>query len=169
VFADGFGADHLIRNSYRLRYLRDAELSPDGGWPTTLDGAPPAAPALGLREALRRNDLRNWTPTAPMLLCGGRADPVVFWSNTQLMQGYWAPRAPATARISVLDVDSAATDGDPHAIIKERFARAKRLVAFSAVAQGATDGGARAVAEVYHSPLVAPFCLAAVDSFFAEQ
>jgi len=169
VFADGFGADHLIRNSYRLRYLRDAELSPDGAWPTTLDGAPPAAPTLGLRKALRQNDLRNWTPTSPMLLCGGRADPVVFWSNTLLMEGYWAPRAPATARISVLDVDSAATDGDPYAIIKERFARAKRLVAFSAVAQGVTDGGARAVAEVYHAPLVAPFCLAAVDSFFAEQ
>ncbi len=169
VFANGFGRDNLIRNSYRLRYLRDAELSPDGGWPTTLDGAPPAAPALELRKALRRNDLRNWIPTAPILLCGGRADPVVFWSNTLLMAGYWAPRAPATARISVLDVDSAATDGDPYASIKERFARAKQFVAYSAVVQGATDGGARAVAEVYHAPLVAPFCLAAVDSFFAEQ
>lgn len=169
VFADGFGRDNLISNSYRLRYLRDAELSPDGGWPTTLDGAPPAAPALELRNALRRNDLRNWIPTAPTLLCGGRADPVVFWSNTQLMQGYWAPRAPATARISVLDVDSAATDGDPYAGIKERFARAKRLVAFSAVAQGATDGGAGAVTGAYHATLVAPYCLAAVDSFFAGQ
>lgn len=169
VFAAGFGEDNLIRNSYRLRYLRDAESSPDGAWPTTLDGAPPAAPALGLRKALSQNDLRNWIPTAPMLLCGGRADPVVFWSNTQLMEGYWAPRAPATARISVLDVDSAPTDGDPYANIKERFARAKQFVAFSAVVQGATDGGAGAVADAYHSALVAPFCLAAVDAFFAEQ
>jgi hypothetical protein len=169
VFANGFGRDNLVRNSYRLRYLLDAERSPDGGWPTTLDGAPPAAPAFGLRKALRRNDLRNWTPTAPVLLCGGRADPVVFWSNTLLMEGYWAPRAPATARISVLDVDSAATDGDPYATLKERFARAKQLVASAAVVQGATDGGARAVAEVYHAPLVAPFCLAAAESFFARQ
>jgi hypothetical protein len=169
VFAEGFGLDNLISNSYRLRYLRDAELNPDGGWPTTLDGAPPAAPALGLRQALRRNDLRNWIPTAPMLLCGGRADPVVFWANTQLMQGYWAPRAPATARISVLDVDSPATDGDPYASIKEGFARARQLVAFAAVVQGATDGGERAVADVYHAPLVAPFCLAAVEAFFAGQ
>lgn len=169
VFAEGFGPDHLIRNSYRLRYLQDAALNPDGGWPTTLDGAPPAAPALEFRQALSRNDLRNWVPTAPILLCGGHADPVVFWSNTMLMQGYWAPRAPATARISVLDVDSAATDGDPYASIKENFARAKQLVAFAAVVQGATDRGASAVAEVYHAPLVAPFCLAAVDAFFATQ
>ncbi|MCU0759452.1 MAG: hypothetical protein MUF07_09720 [Steroidobacteraceae bacterium] len=169
VFARGFGPDNLIRNGYRLRYLRDAEANPDGGWPTTLDGTPAATPTLGLRQALRRNDLRNWTPTAPMLLCGGRADPVVFWSNTQLMQGYWAPRAPATARITVLDVDSAPTDGDPYASLKQRFARARRLVAFAAVLQGATDGGARAVAEAYHAPLLAPFCLAAVDAFFAAQ
>lgn len=169
VFAAGFGPDNLIRNGYRLRYLRDAELNPDGGWPTTLDGAPPVAPALALRKALVRNDLRNWVPTAPTLLCGGHDDPVVFWTNTQLMQGYWAPRAPATARIGVLDVDSAATDGDPYAGIKEGFARARRFVAFTAVLQGATDGGASAVTEAYHSTLVAPYCLAAVDAFFARQ
>jgi hypothetical protein len=169
TFASGFGADNLVRNDYRLRYLRDAEANPDGGWPTTLDGAPPAAPSLGLRQALRRNDLRNWIPTAPVLMCGGRADPVVFWSNTLLMQGYWAPRAPATARIDVLDVDSAATPRDPYAAIKQRFARARQLVAFAATLQGATDGGRRAVSEAYHAPLVAPFCLAAVDSFFAAQ
>jgi hypothetical protein len=169
VFARGFGQGNLVRNSYRLSYLRDAESNPDGGWPTTLDGTPPAAPALGLRLALRRNDLRNWVPTTPMLLCGGRADPVVFWSNTLLMQGYWAPRAPATARLTVLDVDSPATDGDPYANIKQRFARARQLVAFAAVLQGATDGGARAVSDAYHAPLLAPFCLAAVDSFFAAQ
>ena len=122
-----------------------------------------------MRQALRRNDLRNWTPAAPMLLCGGHADPVVFWSNTLLMEGYWAPRAPASARISVLDVDSAATEGDPYAGIKQRFAQARRLVATAAVLQGATDDGASAVAEAYHAPLVATSCLEAVDDFFAAQ
>lgn len=169
MFANGFGSDNLIRNSYRLRYLDDARVNPDGGWPTTTDGAAAAAPGLALRQALRRNDLRNWIPTAPVMLCGGNADPVVFWSNTQLMQGYWAPRAPSAARISVLDIDSTATSDDPYATLKENFARAKQLVAAAAVVQGAQDRGARAVAEVYHAPLVPPFCLAAVDSFFAAQ
>jgi hypothetical protein len=37
------------------------------------------------------------------------------------------------------------------------------------VAQGATDGGASAVADAYHAGLVPPFCLAAVQSFFAAH
>lgn len=169
VFALGFGAGNLIRNSYRLSYLRDAQANPDGGWPTTTTGLPAATPGLALRQALRRNDLRDWIPRAPVLLCGGNADPVVFWLDTQLMQGYWASRAPPSARISVLDLDSAATGGDPYAGLKRDFALAKDLVAATAVAHGATDGGARAVAEAYHAPLLPPFCLAAVRSFFAAQ
>jgi len=39
-------------------------------------------------------------------------------------------------------------------------------VAAAAVIQGATDGGATAVFEAYHATLVAPFCLAAVRSYF---
>jgi hypothetical protein len=169
VFALGFGVGNLIKNSYRLSYLQDAQANPDGAWPTATTGLAAATPALALRLALQRNDLRNWVPTAPILLCGGNADPLVFWLNTQLMQGYWASHAPSSAPISVLDVDSAASGGDPYASVKTGFALAKGLVAATAVAQGATDGGAAAVAEAYHAPLVPPFCLAAVESFFAAQ
>ncbi len=94
IFAAGFGTDNLITNSYRLSFLRDAQANPDGGWPTTTTGAPAASPGLRLRQVLKQNDLRNWTPTAPMLLCGGNEDPTVFWFNTQLMEGYWATHAP---------------------------------------------------------------------------
>jgi hypothetical protein len=52
--------------------------------------------------------------------------------------------------------------------LKKDFAIAKEVVATAAVAQGATDGGALAVAEAYHGTLVAPFCFAAVKSFFAN-
>jgi poly(3-hydroxybutyrate) depolymerase len=169
VFALGFGAGNLIKNSYRLSYLLDAEENPDGGWPTTTTGIAAAAPAVPLRQALQRNDLRDWIPTAPILLCGGDSDPVVFWLNTQLMQGYWASRAPPSMRLSVLDLDSTASAADPYAGLKQDFALAKELVAATAVAQGATDGGAAAVAEAYHGTLVPPFCLAAVQSFFAAQ
>ena len=143
--------------------------NPDGGWPTTTTGAPPVAPALPLRQALTRNDLRNWTPSAPILLCGGNADPTVFWLNTQLMQGYWASHASATSLISVLDVDSNPSGNEPYGNLKSGFSRAKLLLAASAVAQGATDGGASAVADAYHSTLVPPFCLSAVRSFFAAH
>jgi hypothetical protein len=85
------------------------------------------------------------------------------------MQSYWASRAPPSMRLSVLDLDSTASAAHPYAGLKQDFALAKELVAATAVAQGATEGGAAAVAEAYHGTLVPPFCLAAVQSFFAAQ
>jgi len=93
-------------------------------------------------------------------------DPLVFWLNTDLMQKYWAANAPAS--VSVLDLESAAGTNDPYANLKQDFAIAKDAVAANAVASGATDGGALAVAEEYHTLLVAPFCFAAVKTFFAN-
>jgi hypothetical protein len=84
------------------------------------------------------------------------------------MQRYWSSHAPATAPISVLDLESAASNNDPYAALKKDYAIAKDVVAASAVAQGATDGGALAVAEAYHATLVAPFCFAAAKAFFAN-
>ncbi len=168
VFALGFGAGNLLQNTYRLSYLEDAQANPDGGFPTLTTGVAAAAPELPWRQALRENDLRNWVPTVPVLLCGGDADPLVFFFNTQLMQGYWAAQAPSAA-VSVLDLEAAAIPNDPYANLKQDFAIAKALVAATAVSQGATDGGALAVAEAYHAMLVAPICFAATRSFFAGQ
>jgi hypothetical protein len=167
VFAVGFGVDPLIQNSFRLGYLLDAQANPDGGWPTTTTGMAAATPGVRLRQALKQNDLRNWIPTAPTLLCGGNADPAVFWFNTQLMQGYWSASGPSPSPVIVLDLDSTALARDPYADLKSQFALAKQLAAATAVAQGATDGGASAVTDAYHAGLVPPFCLAAVQAFFA--
>jgi Prolyl oligopeptidase family len=169
VFALGFGTDNLVTNSYRLSYLTDQRANPDGGWPTTTTGVPAASPGLPLRQALKQNDLRTWTPTAPTLLCGGNSDPVVFWLNTQLMQGYWALVPPSSAPISVLDIDSSASGSEIYDDLKSKFALVKDLVAAAAIAGGATDGGASAVLEAYHTTLVAPFCLAAASRFFGTQ
>jgi hypothetical protein len=169
VFALGFGTDNLVKNSFRLSYLSDAQTNPDGGWPSTTTGIAAATPAVRLRQALKQNDLRDWTPTSPMLLCGGDADPAVFWFNTQLMQGYWAARAPSPNPVIVLNLDSTASGNDPYADLKSQFALAKQFTAATAVAQGATDGGARAVVDAYHAGLVPPFCLEAVQSFFAAH
>ena len=167
LFERGFAAsDFLIRNSFRLAYLQDMATYPDGFWPETTDAAPPATPQLALRQALVRNDLRNFTPQAPTLLCGGHDDPTVFWLNTQAMEAYWATQ-PAGGAVTVLDVDAAtAGDDDPYEDVKQRFAVAKDFVAAQAVAGGATDGGWEAVLESYHAGLVAPFCLEAAQEFF---
>ncbi len=166
VFALGFGAGNLIKNSYRLEYLRDAQAHPDGGFPTTTTGVAATASSVALRRALQINDLRNWSPKAPVQLCGGDLDPIVFWLNTQLIEGYWAAHAPASASVGVLDLESPVSAGDAYGNLKQGFALAKDLVAAASVAQGATDGGARAVDEAYHATLVAPFCVVATRSFF---
>jgi hypothetical protein len=169
VFAQGFGSGNLLQNSYRLSYLQDAQANPDGGFPTLTTGVAAPAPALSWRQALKENDLRNWVPTAPVLLCGGTFDPIVFWMNTQLMQNYWATQPVPPASASILDLEDAVSANDAYGSLKNGFAAAKALVAADAIAQGATDGGALAVAEAYHATLVAPFCFAAVRSFFANQ
>jgi acetyl esterase/lipase len=165
VFALGFGQSPLVINSYRLSYLQDAQANPDGGFPTTTTDTPPANAGNGLRQDLAKNDLRNFNPSAPVLLCGGDNDPTVFYFNTQLMQGYWATHAPS-APVAVLDVDSAVGTNDPYADVKNGFAAAKAAVAAAAIAGGATDGGQTAVFTDYHAGLVPPFCLYAVERFF---
>ena len=164
VFAIGFGPDHLVTNAYRLAYLQDAQANPDGAFPGTTDGLPAVNPVNNLRKAFKANDLRNWLPSAPVLLCGGDEDPTVLYMNTQLMQNYW--QANNVASLQVLNLDGDIALDDPDALLKAGFATAKSAIAASAVAGGATDNGAAAVFEAYHSTLVPPFCLAAVRSFF---
>jgi hypothetical protein len=165
AFAIGFGTDFLITNAYRLGFLQDAQKAPDGSFPAATDGLPPSAPMHPLRQDLKTNDLRTWSPSAPVLLCGGDTDPTVFFFNTQLMQQYWTAH-PASPAPVVLDVDAGVTAGDPYASIKKDFAIAKDVVRAKAVLGGATDGGDAAVLEVYHAGLVPPFCISAVKSFF---
>jgi hypothetical protein len=165
VFAKGFGADFLITNAYRATYLQDSAAAPDGAFPTKTDGLPPASPTQALRRALKTNDLRNWAPTAPVLLCAGSQDPTVFYLNTQAIQDYWAASAP-TASVTVLNVDAAPASGDPYTDLKNGFQAAKDLVRTAAVIGGASDGGDEAVFGAYHAGLVPPFCLSAVKSFF---
>jgi len=170
IFALGFGSPDLVTNTYRLDYLRDAQAAPDGGFPTVTTGIVATAPTNTLRQDLKANDLRNWTPSAPVLLCAGNQDPTAFYLNTQLMQNYWTAISPPisapTAAVTVLDVDSAVSAQDPYADLKIGFAAAKVLVAANAVLAGATDGGTTAVLEAYHARLVPPVCLSAVKSFF---
>jgi hypothetical protein len=165
VFAQGFGAPFLITNGYRQSYIVDAQATPDGAFPVAATGLPPANPANTLRQDLKVNDLRNWTPTAPVLLCGGGSDPTVFFFNTLYMQNYWSAASPVPT-FSELDVDSQAASNDPYTAIKVGFAAAVALVRADAVAGGASDGGEAAVLSDYHAGLVAPFCISAAKSFF---
>ena len=119
IFQAGFGSPFLINNSYRVAYGADALLNPDpalAGAGFTRAATPPTQP---LRLAFYTNDLRTgWAPNSPTLLCGGDADPTVFFSvNTLVMQGYWG--ALPAGLVTVLDVNG--TPGGPFALLQGAF------------------------------------------------
>ena len=146
-----FGTPNLVKTSYRNAVLADAV-------------ANPTAPKHPLRVAAYKNDLlkQNWTPAQPMLMCGGNADPTVFFAlNTQGAQAYFASKGVPAQAVAVLDVDSAPTGAtDPFAAAKVGFAQTK--------ASTAAGGGATAVAQNYHGGLVPPFCNAAARGYFSQ-
>jgi hypothetical protein len=163
LFASGFGDPSLVLNSLRVAYAMDALASPDGALPTPQPGVPVASTVqYPLRAAAKLNDMRNsaWAPTRPMLLCGGNADPTIFYSvNTQTMQAFWTGLPGGL--VTGLDVDSAPTGpADPFAAAKVGFAQAK--------AATFTAGGQTAVVLSYHGSLVPPFCMAAARGFFSQ-
>ncbi len=146
-----FGTPNLIKTSYRNAYLADAL-------------ANPAAPLHPLRRAAALNDLlrQDWTPAQPMLLCGGNADPTVFFSvNTLGAKAYFNSKGVPDPAVTVLDVDSAPTGAaDPFAAAKGGFALSK--------ANTLAAGGATAVLQNYHGALVPPFCNAAARGYFSQ-
>ena len=109
----GFGDPFLFTNALRIKYALDAVQTPDGFIPSPTTLMPPAAtPLLGIRADLQKNDLRGWSPKAPVLLCGGMNDPEVFYKiNTLAMKALWAPQITA-GLVSVVDIDPS-TNGDP--------------------------------------------------------
>jgi hypothetical protein len=160
VFAAGFGTSNLLTNDFRLAYVLDAVASPDGAVPTPTAGVPVAAnPQDPMRLAFKMNDLRNWIPQRPVLMCGGDEDPTVFFSvNTLVMQQYWAA-LPAGA-ITVVDINAPVTNpNDPFAAAKVGY---QATIAGIAAAQGQS-----AAVQAIHAT-EAPFCTAVARGFFAQ-
>lgn len=118
-------------------------------------------------DLLPTNDLRNWSPTSPVMMCGGSGD--LNFINAELMEEYWVSTR-AAGRTSVLNLDSPPlSPADPYASLKAGFAAGKAAIAATAVAQGATDGGTLAVLESYHIQLEEPYCFSAARLFFEQH
>jgi len=160
AFSVFFGANNLVKTSYRTAYLADAATNPCNPTATGFT----CNPQNGFRKAGVRNDLRTYVPTVPTMLCGGNADPTVFFASTQATQAYFLANGMPSAALTVVDVDSAATAGDPFAAVKAGFSQSKTATINAAVA--ANQNPVVAVANAYHGSLVPPFCNAAARGFF---
>jgi hypothetical protein len=105
IGALGFGNPYLFTNSLRVSYALDAAANPDGLIPSATTLMPATSPQSPMRQDLKKNDLRGWTPKAPILMCGGMNDPEVFYQiNTLTMAALWAPQVTA-GQVTVVDVD----------------------------------------------------------------
>lgn len=176
VFQAGFGDPYLMNNNFRVSYTVDATLDPDGALPSLINpsnplpGSPlaPAVPTQGLRQDIYLNDMRygNWAPKAPTLMCGGDADPTVFFEvNTLTMADYWSALVSA-GLVSVLDVN--ATPAGPFAPIQQAFqdAGAAQLKAYLDSGLTPEQAFAKIIAS-YHDN-VTPFCMVAARAFFGN-
>ncbi|MBI3284550.1 MAG: prolyl oligopeptidase family serine peptidase, partial [Burkholderiales bacterium] len=161
-----FGDGNLIKSSYRGAYLVDAQQHPCN---LNLNPADPlnCAPAHPLRKAALKNDLRNYVPNVPVMLCGGKNDPTVFFAaNTTSTAGFFQLKGLPAAALTVLDVDSdPSSAADPFAAAKVGFGLTKKSIVDAAVAAGKNP--AVAVASVYHGAVM-PFCSAASRGFFQQ-
>jgi len=188
LFQLGFGTPYLIINDYRVSYAINAASFVDGAGPLAPAGAAPnpaaipttipspsLAPAFYIRQAFNTNDLRNpaWAPSAPTLLCGGDADPTVFFAvNTGTMQAFWSD-LPA-GLVNVLDINGTpATSGALAAFAPLQVAFQASQAALLVYYQSAAGGGlslAAAEAAVVQGTHTAeaPFCTVAARSFFSQ-
>jgi dienelactone hydrolase len=176
LYTLGFGPGNLIKNDIRVAYVSDALQHPDNALiPGTTNFSTATKPAYGLRQDLKANDLRSWVPMAPMLLCGGSLDPLVFFPvNTGVQSAWWqslgvpvahTAAAIQTSLVTVLDLETGLGPGDPFDAAVKGFAQAKQAVAAAA---GGGTAGANAVVDEYHGYIVPPFCAAAVRGYFSQ-
>ncbi|MYM86569.1 prolyl oligopeptidase family serine peptidase [Rugamonas sp. FT82W] len=158
-----FGADHLLKTSYRNTYLADLKDHPCN----LSDSAPLAcAPAQPLRKWLLKNDLRTYTPAAPLFLCGGNLDPVVPFANTDAASAYFRAQSMAAGLLTVLDLDDSSLLGS-YRNTRLEFALAKQTLRLTVLHNTGSGGQAdKAVSDAYHAGLVAPFCLREARNFF---
>ena len=178
---------YLISTAFRAQYVADVDANPDSGAP--IDGSAPnlattvptlpAAPKLLLRQDLKANDLRNYTPSMPLLMCGGLNDPEVLW-----MQGGAAMTAVLQSKaatdpkleFATLDLDTSAGSAGTYvesglgstaaaamqAIVPQVQAAFTGYQAAVVSSQGATIG-----LEAYHTDET-PYCTVAARTFFDQ-
>jgi len=176
---------YLVSTAFRAAYVAELRAHPDGGAPVdgsapSLAGTVPTMPAHPrslLRRDLARNDLRNYTPSMPLLMCGGYGDPEVFWNQgagamTAVLQS--KVTAHPRLRFVTLDLDiSAGTAGTyvEHGLSPPRNAPLRSIgtrlqAAFTAYQHAvAASRGAQVGLEAYHTDET-PYCMVAARSLF---
>ena len=185
--AAGFApTNYLFSTAFREAYVNDVDANPDGAAP--VDGSAPnfsttaptlpANPQFLLRQDLKANDLRNYTPSMPLMMCGGFNDPEVFWNQgAGAMTAVLNSKVPSdpNLRYATLDLDiSGGTSGTfaTQGLTSAQNATMQSMAtqtqqAFTAYQAGVVSQyGATIGLETYHTN-ERVFCTAAARTFFS--
>ncbi|MEZ5649619.1 MAG: alpha/beta fold hydrolase [Burkholderiaceae bacterium] len=122
------GEPHLLRQDFVDAFLAD--------------------PAQPLHRAFEGDSLLDWTPRAPMGLCGGGKDPLVFFDNSFEARDAFAARG---VTVPLFDLNNSATL--PSGRLNSMYLRFRSLFLFTNDLSG------------YHAAL-APFCAHFARDFF---
>lgn len=151
-----FSNPHLVRSSYREAYLQDLAEHP-------CDGSD-CMPANPLRRWMLKNDLRNYTPRSPLLLCGGSKDPSVPFFNTTAAADYFSQQGAAP---TVVDLEEQGAQ-DGFGAARQAFVLIREETLKKAQEEAAKSGRSvnELLMESYHSRQAGAPCLLAARSYF---
>lgn len=163
IGALGFGSPYLFTNRLRIAYAQDALATPDGAMPAATTLLPPSTdPIHPMRLALKKNDLRGWSPLAPVMLCGGMNDPEVFYQvNTLTMKALWTPQVSA-GLVSVIDIDPTSNGNATNA------GKVATVIGTIAATTMATEAAGTAAAKIAADVQTAVIGNAAFSSYFSS-
>lgn len=154
----GTPENSLVKSSYTAELLNDITANPCS---TNIANPLACTPKNKLRAAALKNDLRNWVPTSPMLLCGGHEDSQVYFISSQDTKAYFDANGAKT--VSLLDVDSPINSNDPYATAKNTFLTQKNQVISAANAAGVNSDE---LLKEYSHDLPVAACSIAARNFF---
>ncbi len=164
------GNNYLLNQTFRANYLADAYANMDLLFASTQSDRPNTNATFPFRQDLIKNDLRGYAPKSPTLLCGGHADPMVFYPiNTSVIQAEWG--TPTANRLS-LDVDNlTSTSVTPTAGLPPSVAAimTSAQMSFQNLYQGilkANSGNTAKMLPYYHPVIVAESCAVAALGYF---
>lgn len=136
----------LFPSDRHLSEIRQQNLLPPGGQLHELRTAEFTAEFVlderhSFRQALRRNDVLDWRPLAPTLLCGSRRDAIVDFNNARAAQASFRFHGVEVAVIDVADrVPAAATGSQHHGYAVPLCYAAAKTQLFDPIKQRALDG-----------------------------
>ena len=92
--------------------------------------------AYKVRNLAIEADMQDWTPRAPVLMCGANDDPVVYHYNSNTMATYWG----ALPAGLVTNLDLTETPAGPFALIQGAWQQARAANEITVSALHSTTG-----------------------------